>query len=855
MAKESSRGHLDVDELKRSVSPSQFYGRFFELSGTGRDENVSLKCPFHDDHRPSFSLNLQSGLWCCFDANCGARGDMLGFWMRHRSVDFQTALVQIADEFGVHPNGSKPSKTSDSDAREKAVQGYVERLWTEALKPRREWLLRRRGWAEETLRRWRFGWDGKRFTFPVRDDAGRIVNIRRYLPNPPEGEAKFLSEKGSKVTLFHPGALAHETVILCEGEPDVITAVQAGFEAALTQTGGAGVWKEEWTPLFAGKRVVVVYDTDDAGREGAKLVARALYSATAEMWDVHLPLSIEAYPHGDFSDWLSEVAGRGGDPKAEWNALVAATEPFHLTPEEQEAERLKNLPVIVLTTRMTPAVDAAESALITAGAEIYQRSGALVRVAAAPEPKEEDAFQRPEGSPVIEVMPTARLRELMDASARWVQVNRDGDEVPKMPPLWAAQTLEARGEWGFRSLWGVLTAPTMRPNGSILSASGYDRATGLLLASSVEMPPIPERPTREDAQKGLSALDEAFCDFPFKSESDFAATLAALLTLVGKAAIGGPMPMFAVSAPVAGSGKSKLVNTISLIATGRNAPRMAPPSDETEMEKRISAVAVAGDTLTLIDNVERPLGSEALCAAVTSREIRTRILGQTRLMTLPMNTTFFSTGNNLRFRGDLARRVVPVVLDPRTESPEERTGFRFEPLESWLIAERGRLLMAALTILRAFHVAGRPRQDAAKRFGSFEEWDFLIRHAVLWLTGHDPLAGREGVKADDPERELLETLLAAWGDAFGLGAKNARTIKEAVQWTGNIGDGEDARGALREALMGVSGGDGGHLDQRRIGTAFRRFRDRVIRIGDEERLALRQGERSTSGARWFVESV
>src|SRR3990172_11480669 len=65
------------------------------LKINGKSETVGL-CPFHDDHHPSLSVNLSSGLYNCF--SCGAKGDVFSFYENLREVDFKTALHDIAEQ-------------------------------------------------------------------------------------------------------------------------------------------------------------------------------------------------------------------------------------------------------------------------------------------------------------------------------------------------------------------------------------------------------------------------------------------------------------------------------------------------------------------------------------------------------------------------------------------------------------------------------------------------------------------------------------------------------------------------------------------------------------------------------------
>src|SRR4051794_40004576 len=183
-----------------------------------------------------------------------------------------------------------------------------------------------------------------------------------------------------------------------------------------------------------------------------------------------------------------------------------------------------------------------------------------------------------------------------------------------------------------------------------------------------------------------------------------------------------------------GTGKSKLVDIASMIATGHEAPVLSQGKTEEEMEKRLGAALIAGDALISFDNCEQPLGGELLCQALTQPTLKIRILGKSMLVSLPTDALFCATGNNLVIAGDMTRRTIIATLDPKVERPETRE-FASDPIEV-IRGDRATYVEAALVVLRAFIVAGSPKQGA-KPLGSFESWSRLVRDALLWLGEPD----------------------------------------------------------------------------------------------------------------------
>ena len=454
---------------------------------------------------------------------------------------------------------------------------------------------------------------------------------------------------------------------------------------------------------------------------------------------------------------------------------------------EQAAAPADVPPRIQLSADITTVVNATIQAIqaFPHGPHLYQRARKLVllgREGQAPK-----WLQRPPEAPVIVPADPAYLKELAAQAAQWVKFDKRRKRWdPMIPPTWVIDTLLGRPHWPFPVLEGIVCAPTLRPDGTLLSTPGYDVDTGLFLdLNGTKYPALPDHPTREDACRAGIELTTVFENFPFQDKHDVSAALAAVLSIVARYAIQGSVPLFAVGSPVRGSGKGLLVDVISIIGTGRPAARWAPTREEEEERKRLVSIALEGDPLVLIDNVIHPLGSPALDVALTAGVVKDRVLGKLQNSGAPLHTVFFATGNNLQYYGDMARRVVPIILDPKVERPEERDDFTHSPLLPWVAQERPRLVVAALTMLRAYFAAGRPAQDV-KPLGSFEAWSTLIRQALIWTGAPNPCDGRKDLEAEsNPLFEAYAQLLACWCSCYQKKAEEERTlgtVLEDVAW-------------------------------------------------------------------------
>ena len=394
---------------------------------------------------------------------------------------------------------------------------------------------------------------------------------------------------------------------------------------------------------------------------------------------------------------------------------------------------------------------------------LYQRGTVLVKLSMIQEPGLGLTIRL---RPMIVEVSIPGVVDKLTELIQWKRIDCNGHKIPIDCPERIAKTLLSRsGSWRLPPLIGVIDAPTLRSDGGLLDKEGYDASTGLFLArSSDEFPQLPERPTKQQVEHALATIQGVLKDFPFVAEEDRSVAIAAIMTALIRPALR-TAPLIAFRAAKMGSGKSLLADVVALIATGRPAAVMSQGADENEDKKRMLPILGEGEPVAVIDNIERPFGSAALCSILTQPTWRDRVLGKSQTISLPTTqTTWLATGNNIQFVGDITTRTLVCDLDPRVERPEER---RFDVnLHHYIPAHRGELLVAGLTLLRAYHVADRPDMKLSV-FGRFEEWSNWIRSTIVWLGLADPCQTRHRVEATDPIRTQLTELLKALHDHFG----------------------------------------------------------------------------------------
>ena len=422
------------------------------------------------------------------------------------------------------------------------------------------------------------------------------------------------------------------------------------------------------------------------------------------------------------------------------------------------------------------------------GAEklVYQRDLQLVRIASAATvglagEGSRDGIVREEAQLVVTEATAEWLRVALGEKVEFVKTKRDGNgerqHVPTDCPKDYASCLLSLGIWpSVPRLTGIATSPMIRRDGSVIQTQGYDEPSGLYLALDGAWPPVPQSPGRDDAVRALERLLEPFDEFQFDDGGLSRSALGALIITRVVRPLTRTAPLFYVTAPAAGSGKTLLADAVNVIACGLEIPKRAWPRNEEEQRKTITASCLSGDAAIAFDNVPRGmrLASPALDAAITSGTWQDRRLGASEIVTLPFRITIVVTGNNVGPAADSVRRALRIGLSQDVERPEARE-FRIPDLLHHLRRERRRLLVDVLTVLRAHALAGRPA-DGVTRMGSFEDWREVVAAPLVWLGQCDPIVTQTRLRDEDDEAEEHVGLLHALRAAFGRVQFNAADV-------------------------------------------------------------------------------
>ncbi len=590
--------------------------------------------------------------------------------------------------------------------------------------------------------------------------------IHSYFDLTPQGKGWCKKGDGNS-GMFFPGRLPQRGEAWCivEGVKDAAALIGLGYNAAGLPF---SFLADKYARLFNGVAVTCVADLDTTGQHGAQRSGGILSGFASSIHIARLPGEVKASNGEDVRDILRR-------PNGEQLVRDAIENAIPWVPSEGEAKK-DDRPEVMVTLNEGFVADQVVKHLGKLGWEspwvpafrresvkVFSRGGVLVHTV-----ESEDPITK--GLLTIKPIPAAITRERITQSCQLLVEEVDGENIeikPTRPTKWLIEAVHCRGHYcgHVKPLVGVTHAPTIRADGSILQIPGYDETTALLYRPSIVFPVIPDKPTKDDASAAFQTLIHVVVDFPFLAEADKTSWAALVLSMIGRSCFSGCVPLFAATANIRGSGKSYLIDSASLIAYGRTAARRTFTQDDNELRKAITAIALEAIPSVLFDNLDAQLGGASLDAVLTAESWTDRILStSTTTGELPMRTVWSATGNNMAFGSDVARRVLPIRLQSELETPENRTGFVHPDLLEWVRVNRPALATAALTILRAYFVAGCPLQPDGS-WGSYEAWSRVVRGALVWCGAADPLPTRKTATESDDTKNLLAMLITGLEEA------------------------------------------------------------------------------------------
>ena len=776
-------------------------------------------CPVHTGEDDNFAVNPDNGLAFCH-SQCGRGWNMLQLEHELSGRDWRECRTEVNAIVGRPEHGP-------SQLREIATYDYTDAQG---------------GFLFQVVR-----YEPKTFR-----QRRRVVK----MDSTSAGISWEYNVRGISRVLYRlPKVAAAEQVLIVEGEKDVGNLEQLGFVATCNPGGActnSGKWLKNYTEALDGRCVVILPDNDAPGQKHAEIVIGAIRHRVRELRLVKIPTGKDA------SDWIAagatreviaqaiEAAAVIGGQEAAGDGSLAADSAAMTAPSGLAQIQVNDRPFRTVCENSLDALRHTNDP-----PRLFVRASRIACIESTEL-----------GRPFIAEFNDTKIQHYLTQAADFYELSMRGgrNEVP--PPLDVARNIRNRdpGTWGFPVLEAVVEAPTLRRDGTILSTPGYDPASRLFLMPSPDLQDfnIPDQPCSDHIDVARETIRDVLADFPFVDPASYANAVGAMMTAICRHIIGGPVPMALFDATTQGTGKTLLAEVINIVLTGRPAETISPPSDPDEWRKQLTSTLMQAPPIIIIDNVTTTVDWPYVAKVVTGEMHQDRILGKSQNVSVPVRCSWIVTGNNLQLAGDMPRRCFWVRMDAGCAEPFRRTGFKHEPLKDWVLEHRRELLMALLTLARAWFAAGRPRSHVAP-IGSFERWTEIIS-GILEYAGIDSFLGNSEALFDeaDVERVEWEAFLEMleetfYGSPFTIAElwdrMNEKTFEAMLHQSVLSERAEQLREAIPTALTRWSEREGQF--KQRVGFALRSLRSR--RFGKRQ-LCIERAANDTHNkvAKWKV---
>jgi hypothetical protein len=306
---------------------ANFYSRFYDNLTPNMAGECSVKAFCHDDQKESMSINLLNGKYRCHA--CDKGGYVYDFYKDYREL-IDNEEIDINYAKGICDDIMDGKEVDETIIKlefdlpdEEMIEAKHEALLDERGSEFYKFLTTERGLTRETIiKRKLMWWSAERIGIPI-IEHGRTVGVRCYGTH---NKNKMIWDKVGRTCKLYPldNLKVDEPILLCEGEVDCILANQMGYNA-MTVTGGAGTWKETFSPLFKDKIVWIAYDTDKTGDSGSFKVASSLIDYAKEVKIIHLPITDDK--NKDITDFFVKL----GYSKSDLDSVVDNTPVFKST--------------------------------------------------------------------------------------------------------------------------------------------------------------------------------------------------------------------------------------------------------------------------------------------------------------------------------------------------------------------------------------------------------------------------------------------------------------------------------------------------------------------------------------------
>ena len=302
-----------VEEIRQANDIVDVISSYVKLTKKG--STYFGLCPFHSEKTGSFAVNRQKQMYYCF--GCHAGGNVITFIMQYENYTFDEALKALAERVGIklpevkmtsQDKADKDLKTKLLEIHKIAANYYYHELTSPKNTAGLDYFHKRK-LTDETIRHFGLGYTGRgsdnlykmlkekgyddeilkqtglvkieekgaydkfwnRVMFPLMDINNKVIGFGGRVIG--DGEPKYMNSPETKIfeknkylfALNYARKTRKDYFFLCEGNVDVVSMHQAGYTNAVASCGTALTDNQIALIKRYVNKVILTYDSDDAG--------------------------------------------------------------------------------------------------------------------------------------------------------------------------------------------------------------------------------------------------------------------------------------------------------------------------------------------------------------------------------------------------------------------------------------------------------------------------------------------------------------------------------------------------------------------------------------------------------------
>ena len=713
-----------------------------------------------------------------FDKDGNKDGWVIGH-LRHT----RSGQPYVVASFGSWKSNTKESYTTNlnfSSQDKKAIQADIENLQK---KIREERILTNLQASKEAIHRWAGASDigtsnylerkkidnlygcktamtqsGREILVPMRDVEGKLWGIQRILP---DGD-KFFMTGQRKESCFHvipdeASVLSADQILIAEGFATAASVYKATQKVTVVAFDAGNLLSVVIAikNKYPDKEIVICGDDDrfsakpsgepyNSGRENASKAAEAVAGIAV------------------FPVFKKDVRGQ-----TDWNDLEAAEgieEVSNQIINQIEKSYIKDRPdfkpqIVLGIEQESATVDKINALLVAKNKRnptLFRRENKLVTLQSSDD-----------GETKLAYLDKDLLTTKLVYTAKWVKKNKDGVLINTLVPERIAKHILNAPSQNLYRLDDVFRLPYFNSQKEFISKSGYHSSNFIYLDSKIDLASdFGKNVTTEVVEESKNLLFSLLKDFPFATRADMVHLLCTLFHPITRRLYNGPSPFFIINGTRPGVGKTLLADIVWLILLGTDPVYLGWPDSETDQEKLISSVFMAGYLIFIFDNLKSgKLESSVLARAGTQTTWSGRVLGGNEVLKCPNNVLWMFTVNNLSASNEIARRSPRIRLEPTYSSSQLRdlNSLQFPKIKEWVKANRTEILSALYTIVINWVDKGCPAPSHKRYLPSYENWSYTMGGILEAANIKGFLEGQTEYSATlDDETFLMESIFKEW---------------------------------------------------------------------------------------------